>query len=45
MPLTVQSRGSQPWMVLVASFFFFFEFLLAVFFAAFNISPEAHSLM
>ena len=43
MPLTVQSRGSQPWMVLVASFFF--EFLLAVFFAAFNISPEVHSLI
>ena len=45
MPLTVQSRGSQPWMVLVASFFFFFEFLLAVLFAAFNISPEVHSLI
>ena len=45
MPLTVQSRGSQPWMVLVASFFFSFEFLLAVFFAAFNISPEVHSLI
>lgn len=26
-------------------FLFFFEFLLAVFFAAFNISPEVHSLI
>ena len=28
-----------------ASFFYFFEFLLAVFFTAFNISPEVHSLI